>query len=232
MLFVILAQLQCVPHIDTLQDTIYAVVTPARPTPGATRASLTPYVTALGKYANSQGAQIMTLGHGPEGPIVDLRTGGTHQPLPPMFAQVPGPRNFTIHRDGKTPYPDSVTADSLALHMTFRVGPDSTNASAPFMLRRIFLLPIKQQAHALPDNPHPVFKPGGPKVKDMALVQFAVTADGLADTTTLYPIRAGSQASVDAIRAVLPALRFAPALALNDCPARTVLPQTFTVTPP
>jgi hypothetical protein len=41
------------------------------------------------------------------------------------------------------------------------------------------------------------------------------------------PIRARPQTSADVIRATVPTLRFAPALGLNDCPARIVLSQRF-----
>jgi hypothetical protein len=218
MLLLVIAQLQCAPRIDTLQDTIYAVLTPARPTPSLTPAVLTPIVRDMAKQANSHGWQIMSLGNGPDGPILDLRTGATPQPLPAMFTRLPEPR--------------SMTEDTLALRMVFRVGPDSTRASAPYILRRIYVLPIKQQAQPLPANPRPAYAHGGPTRPDTALVQFAVTPDGLVDTSTYYPVRARSQASIDAIRAVLPALHFRPAVALNDCPARTVLSQRMIVTPP
>jgi hypothetical protein len=217
MLFLVLAQLPCVPRIDTLQDTIYAVVTPAHPSPSLTPAVLTPIVQAMAKEANNHGWQIMSLGNDAEGPILDVRTGTAPRPLPAMFTPLPEPR--------------TVTEDSLALRMMFRVGPDSTRASAPYLLRRIYVLPIKQQAEPLPTNPRPVYGHGGPTRPDTALVQFAVTPDGLVDTSTYYPIRVRSRASIDAIRAVLPALHFKPAVALNDCPARTVLSQRMVVTP-
>lgn len=242
MLLFMLAQMQapvqCVPHIDTVRDTIYAVLTPAHTTDQVTASALTPVIRAIAAQANSQGAQVLSLGAGPSGPILDLRIGAQKSGLPPMLDKLPTPEQFTLHRDGtitlasnrlygtSASYPDGMTADSLVLRLSYTTHRDSTHASAPFYLRRIYILPIKQQPVAAAANPRPVGK-----IQDTALVQFAVTADGIVDTSTFYPIRARSQTSIDAVRAILPALRFTPALALNDCPARTVLSQRFIITP-
>ncbi|HWZ59101.1 MAG TPA: hypothetical protein VNW46_09015 [Gemmatimonadaceae bacterium] len=234
-----LAAQTCVAHVDTLRDTIYAVFAPARSTDAVTAAALTPVARKMITPGN-----VISLGNGPAGPLLDIRT-GPHQPLPAKFTALPGPWTFTLHRDGTitrataldgpfshvfttaaVPYPDGLTTDSIALHVSFRIGPDSSLASAPAVVRRIYLLPIKQQAHALPTNPRPTAR-----TTDTAMVQFTVTADGTVDTTTFYPIHAHSQTSIDAIRAILPALHFTPALALNDCPTRTVTSQSFIVRP-
>src|SRR5580704_16359719 len=240
----------CVAHIDTLRDTIYAILTPGHPTDEVAPAALTPVVRAL---TNAEDGMrmigVVSLGAGPTGPILDLRVGGPPQPPPPAMTELPGPWAFTLHRNGTitgahaltpsrptalngalaplfahtgVPYPSDVAADSLSLHVAFRVGHDGALATAPLVIRRIYILPIKQQAQSLPATPRLKST-----VPDTAVVQFAVTPDGTVDTTTFYPIRARSQTSLDAIRAALPSLHFAPALALNDCPARTVLSQRF-----
>jgi hypothetical protein len=242
MLLLVLVQMQtqtqCAPRIDTVRDTIYAVLTPARTADPITAAALTPVVRALAAQANSHGNQIMSLGAGPAGPIIDLNPTPAPHGLPPMLAQLPPGARFTLHRDGtlthapdalvglSATYPDGVTGDSLALNLAFAITRDSTHASAPFYVRRIYLLPIKQQARPLPTNPQAIGK-----MRDTALVQFAVTADGTVDTSTFYPIRARSQASIEAVRAILPALHFTSALAQNDCPARTVLSQRIVIRP-
>jgi hypothetical protein len=230
MILLVLAQMQmqspCTPRIDTVRDTIYAVLTPARSTDALPPATLTPVVHALAARANSQGMQVMSFGNGPSGPAVDLRPAGASAPrLPDALNKLP-PTQTVILRRGTAPYPDGVTADTIVLQMAFRVGADSTHASAPYLLRRVYILHIKQQATLLPANPQPV----GP-VRDTVLVQFNVTPDGTVDTSTFFPIRARTRASLSAVRAILPSLHFAPALATNGCPARTVLSQQFIVRP-
>jgi hypothetical protein len=227
MILLVLAQMQlqpsCAPRLDTLRDTIYAVLTPARSSEALSPAALTPVVRALAARANSQGMQIMSLGNGPSGPVVDLRPAGAPK-LPAGLNQLPPAHGVTLRR-GATPYPDSVTADSLTLRMTFHVGPDSAHASAPYIVRRIYILRIKQQA-TLIAQPHAVGL-----IHDTVLVQFTVRPDGTVDTSTFYPIRARSRSSLTAVRAALPSLRYTPALAVNDCPAPTVLSQQFIVRP-
>jgi hypothetical protein len=223
MILLVLAQMQmppaCAPRIDTVRDTIYAVLTPARSTDALPPAVLTPVVRA-----NSQGMQVMSFGNGPTGPAVDLRPTGAPR-LPDALNKLP-PTQTVILRRGTTPYPDGVTADTVVLQMAFHVGADATHASAPYLLRRVYILHIKQQATPLPANPQPV----GP-IRDTVLVQFSVTPDGTVDTSTFFPIRARFRASLSTVRAILPSLHFAPALATNDCPARTVLSQQFIVRP-
>jgi hypothetical protein len=238
----------CVAHVDTVRDTIYAVLqTVAALTPTA----LTPVVRTLVTNANGPGSiGAISMGAGPTGPVLDLRIGTTRHALPATFTVLPGAWVFTLHRDGTVtrahavatpgpvgnlfnggtiPYPDGATTDSLVLHLGFRLGADPALASAPYAVRRIYVLPIEQQAHALATNPRPTYPRGVSAATDTVMVQFAVTADGDVDPTSFYPIRAHSQASLDAVRAALPALRFAPALGVNNCPARTVLSQSFVV---
>ena len=91
----------CVAHIDTLRDTIYAILTPGHPTDEVAPAALTPVVRAL---TNAEDGMrmigVVSLGAGPTGPILDLRVGGPPQPLPPAMTELPGPWAFTLHRNG------------------------------------------------------------------------------------------------------------------------------------
>lgn len=127
-------------------------------------------------------------------------------------------------------FPQSVAADSVPLRIRFSVGRDSTGANRLFAIREIALVHIDQQPVPFPENPRPVYPAGHHSKTDTVLVQFGVSADGRVDMPSVRPIRAWAQPFVDAVMAVLPRLRFTPALA-GGCPVRTVLLEPFVLKP-
>jgi hypothetical protein len=142
----------------------------------------------------------------------------------------PAERIARLEHETAPLFPASVADDTLPLEIRFSIGPDTTGANVLFAVRDIALLHIDRQAVPAPNNPRPVYPPGHHSKTDTVLVQFSVTPDGRVDMASVQPIRAWAQPFVDAVVAILPRLRFTPALA-GGCPVRTVLLQPFVMRP-
>ncbi len=142
----------------------------------------------------------------------------------------PAERIALLEQETAPLYPASVADDTLPLRIRFSVGPDTTGANVLFAVREIALLHLDREAAPAPDNPRPVYPPGHHSKIDTVLVQFGVTPDGRVDMPLVQPIRAWAQPLLDAVVAILPRLRYTPALA-GGCPVRTVLLQPFIMRP-
>lgn len=195
--------------------------------PGSSAKLPPAFVTMAGQYAfvlhrdgKVSGVHVVT-----PAPLQGLDDGVT-QALEPLTAPagggppLPGPI-----------YPSNLAADSIELRMHFGIGHDGPVAEVPFSVRFIPMTHLDRQAQLAADNPKPAYPHLRSRVTDTVLVQFAVDTSGRIDMTTVRPVRALAQPFLDSVLAILPQLRFEPALA-GGCPMRTVVLQPFVIRPP
>jgi hypothetical protein len=128
-------------------------------------------------------------------------------------------------------YPVNFAADSIALRIHLDVGHQGPTAAEPLWVRFIPMTHVDRQARLAADNPKPEYPHVRSRVTDTVLVQFAVDTSGRIDMTTVRPVRALAQLFLDSVLAILPHLRFEPAVA-GGCPMRTVILQPFVIRPP
>lgn len=118
--------------------------------------------------------------------------------------------------------PSSVTADSLVLSLY--VGRHADGGDKPYLEKRTTC-----PAWPLADNPQPLYPPDmqSQDVRGFVRLQFMVDEDGKLDPNTVQVLQSSGDPFTDAVRAVLPNLRYKPAT-VQGTKIRQLTEQTFT----
>ena len=118
--------------------------------------------------------------------------------------------------------PSSVTADSLVLSLY--VGRRVDGSDKPYLEKRTTC-----PAWPLADNPQPLYPPDmkSQDVRGFVRVQFMVNEDGKLDPNTVQVLQSSGDPFTEAVRAILPTLRYQPAT-VQGTKIRQLTEQTFT----
>jgi TonB family protein len=118
--------------------------------------------------------------------------------------------------------PASVTADSLVLSLY--VGRHADGGDKPYLEKRTTC-----PAWPLADNPQPLYPPDmqSQDVRGFVRLQFMVDEDGKLDPNTVQVLQSSGDPFTEAVRAVLPTLRYKPAT-VQGTKIRQLTEQTFT----
>ncbi|HEX6807739.1 MAG TPA: energy transducer TonB [Gemmatimonadaceae bacterium] len=118
--------------------------------------------------------------------------------------------------------PSSVTADSLVFSLY--VGRHADGGDKPYLEKRTTC-----PAWPLADNPQPLYPPDmqSQDVRGFVRLQFMVDEDGKLDPNTVQILQSSGDPFTDAVRAVLPSLRYKPAT-VQGTKIRQLTEQTFT----